>query len=256
LTAPPVDISSGHAGLDAFLATGFDRIRGFSSRFSAAVCGHLMGRQTALGVTGDMIEIGAFEGRFFAALGLMMTPGELALGIDTFSWPDAATETRFLKNCADAGLPDGRYASWKVDSRAIAPGELRARLPSGAARFVHIDGEHSDECLRHDLELAQAVLHPEGIIALDDMLHPGYPALIVTVIEFLTRHPHMRLLCIVDRESITAAAKFLICRAERVAALEAELMQTFSAFHYIMGAHFLGRLTLVLTPDPRLPDIG
>jgi hypothetical protein len=120
---------------------------------------------------------------------------------------------------------------------------------------VHLDGEHSPECLSHDLDLAHAVLHPDGIIALDDMLHPGYPTLIVTVLDFLARHPEMRVLCIIDRESITAAAKFLICRADRAARYEQDLMTSFAKFHYSLGASVVGHLTLVLTPDPSLPKI-
>ena len=106
-----------------------------------------------------------------------------------------------------------------------------------------------------DLELAHAVLHPAGVIALDDMLHPGYPTLVATVLEYLARHPEMRVLCIIDRESITAAAKFLICRTDRAKDYEEDLMTDFAKFHYQLGATIAGHLTLVLTPDPRLPKI-
>jgi hypothetical protein len=99
------------------------------------------------------------------------------------------------------------------------------------------------------------VLHPNGVIALDDMLHPGYPTLIVTVLDYLERHPEMHLLCVIDRESITAAAKFLLCRADRIAQYETDLMTSFVKFHYVLGAQIAGRIALVLTPDPRLPKI-
>ena len=65
----------------------------------------------------------------------------------------------------------------------------------------------------------------------------------------------MRLLCIIDRESITAAAKFLICRADCVAQYEQDLMTSFSKFHYVLGAQIRDRTALVLTPDPQLPKI-
>jgi hypothetical protein len=120
---------------------------------------------------------------------------------------------------------------------------------------VHIDGEHSHECLGHDLELAQAVLHPSGVIAIDDMLHPAYPTLITAVLDFLVRHAEIRVMCIIDREDISAAAKFLLCRADAVARYEQDLMASFKRFHYIVGADVMGRLTLVLTPEPRLADI-
>lgn len=250
-----IDIASGHARLDAFLSGPYQRIRGMSSRFAAAICGHAIRRQSALGIAGDLLEIGTFEGRFFVAMALLLEPGEHALGIDVFTWPNEGVYDRFLKNCADAGLQSGRYTAWKVDTLKTNAAELRSRLPSGAARFVHIDGEHNPQCLRNDLELVHAVLHPDGIIALDDMLHPGYPTLITTVLEYLNRHPEMRVFCIIDRESITAAAKFLICRIDRVAHYENDLMKTYARFHYVLGADVMGHFTLVLTPDPTLPKI-
>ena len=250
-----IDISSGHAGLDAFLADRYMRIRGMSSRFAAAICGHLVRHQSALGIGGDLLEIGTFEGRFFIAMALLLEPGEHALGIDVFTWPSPAVYDHLLENCAAAGLDAASYTAWKVDTRTITAADLRARLPGGKARFIHIDGEHIPECLRNDLELAHAVLHPDGVIALDDMLHPGYPTLITTVIEYLQRHPEMRVCCIVDRESITAAAKFLLCRAGMVETYQRSLMASFEPFHYLLGADFMGQLTLVLTPDPTLPKV-
>jgi predicted O-methyltransferase YrrM len=250
-----IDICSGHDGLDAFLADGYGRIRGMSSRFAAAICGHLLRRQTALGISGDILEIGTFEGRFFIAMSLLLADREHALGIDVFTWPGPHVYDNLLANCSAAGLKQGSYTAWKADSRKLRAADIRAKLPNGTARFVHLDGEHSPECLSHDLDLAQAVLHPDGIIALDDMLHPGYPTLIVTVLDFLARHPEMRVLCVIDRESITAAAKFLICRADRAARYEQDLMTSFAKFHYSLGASVVGHLTLVLTPDPGLPKI-
>jgi len=250
-----IDISSGDARLDAFLAGGFQRVRGMSSRFSAAICGHLLRRQSSLGIAGDLLEIGTFEGRFFIAMAMLLAPGEHALGIDVFTWPSPAVHDHLLENCAAAGLAPGSYTAWKTDTRSIAADTLRAKLPGSHARFIHIDGEHIAECLRNDLALAHAVLHPRGVIALDDMLHPGYPTLITTVLDYLELHSEMRVLCIIDRESITAAAKFLICRADAVAAYEQDLIARFAPFHYPLGADVRGHLTLVLTPDPTLPKV-
>jgi hypothetical protein len=250
-----IGISSDNAALDAFLVEGYMRIRGMSSRFAAAICGHVVQRQSVLGIEGDLLEIGTFEGRFFIAMAMLLKPGEHALGIDVFNWPSPAVYDRLLAHCAALGLKPSSYTAWKVDTRTITAADLRAKLPSGTARFVHIDGEHIPECLHNDLELAHAVLHPHGVIALDDMLHPGYPTLILTVVEYLKRHPEMRLLCIIDRESVTAAAKFLICRADCVDKYEHHLMTRYAQFHYVLGAKVMDYTALVLTPDPTLPQV-
>lgn len=208
-----------------------------------------------MGIKGDLLEIGTFEGRFFVAMALLLKQGEHALGIDVFTWPSPAVYDHLLENCAAAGLARGSYSAWKVDSRHITAADLRAKLPAGTARFIHVDSEHFPDCLRNDLELAYAVLRPDGVIALDDMLHPGYPTLIVAVLDFLARHPEMRVLCIIDRESITAAAKFLICHADRINDYEQDLMASYQRYHYVLGADFMGQSALVLTPDPTLPKI-
>src|SRR5215475_9998312 len=134
-----VKISSGDTRLDAFLANGYMRIRGMSSRFAAAICGHLLRHQSALGIKGDLLEIGTFEGRFFVAMAMLFEPGEHALGIDVFTWPNAAVYDHFLQNCAAAGLKVGNYTAWKTDTRNITAAELHGRLPGGRARFIHID---------------------------------------------------------------------------------------------------------------------
>src|SRR5689334_348840 len=136
-----IDISSGHPRLDAFLADGYMRIRGMSSRFAAGICGHVVRSQTARGLTGDIVELGTFEGRFFVAMAMLLAPGEHALGIDVFTWPSAAVYDHLLANCAAAALDASNYTVWKTDTRAITPVDLRAKLPSGRARLVHVDSE-------------------------------------------------------------------------------------------------------------------
>ncbi|HEX2215200.1 MAG TPA: class I SAM-dependent methyltransferase, partial [Xanthobacteraceae bacterium] len=247
---------SGHPDIDRYLAERYDQVRGMSSRFAAAICGHAIRRQTELGVTGDIVEIGTFEGRFFIAMALGLGPEEVALGIDLFDWPNAGVLDRLLANCEAAGLPPERFVTWKQQSRTIVPDELRAKLASGHVRFFHIDGEHEYESLSSDLELAHAVLHPSGIICIDDMLHPGYPTLITAVLDYLSRHRDMRVMCIIDREDIVAATKFLICRDHAAALYEQDLMQSFARFHHIVGADVMGHFTLVLTPQPRDGDVG
>ncbi len=251
-----IDIASGHAAIDRYLADGYARVPGMSSRFSAAICGHVIRRQTELGISGDMVEIGTFEGRFFIAMALGLQPGERALGIDVFDWPDEGVHGRLLSHCAAAGLASERFFTWKGNTRTLPPDGLRSQLAIKQARFIHIDGDHTHESLSHDLELAHHVLHPAGVVALDDMLHPGYPELIVTVLDYLKRHPDMVVLCIVDREDISAAAKFLLCRADVAVRYERDLMTSFSRFHFTAAGKVMGRVTLVLTPEPKLADIG
>jgi len=251
-----LDIASGHPAIDLYLAQSYERVRGMSSRFAAAICGHLIARQSALSIGGDIVEVGTFEGRFFIAMALGLAPGEKAIGIDRFDWPDAGVEGRFLANCAAHGIARNRYVSWKTDSREITSSDLREKLGGRPVRFVHIDSHHSRECLTNDLELVAPLLHRDGIICLDDMLHPGYPMMTSAVFEYFARHQEMRLLCVVDREDIVAAPKFLVCRSDALALYEQGLLSAFSRFHFILNADMETYFALVLTPRPRLAEVG
>ncbi len=251
-----LDIASGHPAIDLYLAHSYERVRGMSSRFAAAICGHLIRRQTDLGIRGELVEIGTFEGRFFIAMALGLASGEKALGIDRFDWPDAGIESRFHANCAAHGIAPERYISCKVDSREITSDDLRKKLGGQPVRFVHIDSHHSRECLTNDLELVTPLLHRDGIICLDDMLHPGYPMVISAAFAYFDRHPEMRLLCVVDREDIVAAPKFLICRSDALAPYEHDLLNAFSRFHFVLNADMETYFALVLTPRPRLAEVG
>lgn len=257
-TTPIMDsaaVRSGIAAVDAYLDTGYATVTGMSSRFSAAVCTGLMRIQRELGVAGPVAEIGAFEGRFFIALAHALTEGEVALGIDLFDWPNPEVIDRFRANCDRHGVPRERRIVWKADSRTMQPAELLAKLGGRSVRFFHVDGEHSRAALTRDLELATAVLAPEGVIVLDDMLHPGYPTLMVAVQDYLIRHPEMCVLCIIDRETIVAATKFVLCRQDWFKRYEKKLLEAYKDNVWPLGADFEPHWCLVLSLDTRLADI-
>lgn len=246
---------SGIPAVDAYLAEGFDDVRGMSSRFSATICAHLMRRQSEMGICGSVAEIGTFEGRFFIALGLALAEREHAYGFDLFTWPDDKVLDRFTENARRNGLAEQRFTPRPFDTGTLDAETFAGLTGRAPLRFIHVDGEHSPEALGHDLMLAHANLHPQGLICLDDMLHPGYPFLVVTVHDYLRAHPDMRLMCVIDREDIVAAPKFLICRADAVRLYETDLMATFKNQHFILGGDAMGHHCVVLTPNPRIAEV-
>jgi predicted O-methyltransferase YrrM len=248
-------VRSGIPAVDRYLEAGYASVPGMSSRFAAAICCGLMRMQTEMGVTGPVVEIGPFEGRFFIALSHALAGGETALGIDLFDWPNPEVIDRFQANCRKHGVPDDKRIVWKADSRTMAPAELLARLGGRRPRFVHIDGEHSRAALTKDLELATAALAPDGVIVLDDMLHPGYPTLMVAVHEYLGRHPDMCVLCIIDRETVVAATKFVLCRTDCFKRYEEKLLEAYKDNVWPLGADFEPHWCLVLSLDTRLAAI-
>jgi hypothetical protein len=175
--------------------------------------------------------------------------------MDIFEWPNEEVKDRFEANCAKHGVGPDRRLTWKVDSRATTPAEVRARLGGGDVRMFHIDGDHSRKALTADLELATSVIAPGGLIVLDDMLHPGYPTLMVAVQQYLERHPEMTVLAIIDRETIVAATKFVLCRADWFKRYEDVMLEAFKPWIWPLGADFEPHWCLVLSLDTRLAAI-
>lgn len=252
----PREARSGLAEVDSYLAEGYGSVPGMSSRFAAAITCGLMRIQTGMGVAGDAAEIGTFQGRFFIALAKALQPGERALGIDRFDWPSPSVLDRFEENCSRHDIAAGRRMTWKADTGKLVPQDIATRLGGRKVRLFHIDGEHTRAALMHDLELATAVISTGSLIVLDDMLHPGYPMLVLAVREYLERHPEMTVLCVIDRESISAAAKFVLCERTWFKRYEAVLLEDYKAHVWPMGANFEPHWCLVLSLDTTLPDPG
>jgi predicted O-methyltransferase YrrM len=246
---------SGNPAVDRYIAEGYDTVRGMSSRFAATICGHMIRHQSELGIKGHIAEIGTFEGRFFIAMALGLADGERALGIDTFTWPNDGLLDLFHSHCARHGLAKERYTAIKGDVRTLGPDDIKRALGGQKIRFWHVDGDHSRPSLSADLDLAAATLHPQGLIVLDDMLHPGYPLLVVAVHEWMERHPDWRVLCVIDREDIVAAAKFVLCHKDVVPLFEQDLMDRFKPQHFVLGSEWERYFCVVLTPKPRLAEV-
>lgn len=245
-------LPTGNARLDAYLARGYAEVRGMSSGFAASIAGHLIRRQAEMGISGHLAEIGTFEGRFFIAMALGLQPGEHAIGVDVFTWPSEKVLDHLHGHCRRFGLDPGAYTAIKGNTRDMTGADLLAPAGGGTIRFFHIDGEHDDTNVTQDLDLAAPLMHRHGLICLDDMLHPGYPELTDSVHRWLRTHPEWRVLAIVDREDIVAAAKYVLCRIGSVDKYEKDLLGHFAKQVFPMGADVVGHFTMVLTPNPRL----
>jgi len=241
--------------LDAYLDEGFESVFGMSSRFSATILGWLMKRQTELGVHGHAAEIGTFEGRFFIAMCLALAPGERAFGNDIFEWPSPKVLDNLRTNLARHGVAEAITVIDKGRSDALSAASIRASLGGGDVRVFHVDGDHQRPSFLHDIDLAASVMHPNGLIVLDDMLHPEYPLLIVALHHWLEANRDWRVLVTIDREDVVAAAKIVLCRNDAVALYEEALMERFRPQLYVMGSEWERFWSVVLTPRPRLARV-
>ena len=235
-----------------YLRDGYFRVRGMSSLFAARVVTALMRTQTSAGITGGAAEIGTFEGRFFIAMGLALTQGERLFGADSFDWPDDQVEARLRANMAAHGIAAERATIWRGQSVNLTPPDILAAL-GGPARIIHVDADHTDHSLSADLLLAAAVVRPDGLIVLDDMLHPAYPLLILAVHRFLAARPDWRVAAVIDRESLSGAAKFVLARRETGEFVFESLRAAMPEALVAMTARFEDHEATIVSPTPALP---
>jgi hypothetical protein len=158
---------------------------------------HANALQTRLGVTGGVCEIGVHHGRLFILLLLLRRAQERGVAIDVFDLQElnydlsgAGNLARFKENVVKyAGSLDAVEIMIR-DSLTVSAGELKANLGvTGRARLFSVDGSHTTYCTANDLSLAQSVVAPGGMIAVDDYSNPGFPMVAEGVARFMLLSP-------------------------------------------------------------------
>jgi predicted O-methyltransferase YrrM len=126
--------------------------------------------QEKLSIQGAVLEIGVMCGRYFSILlrSAARTKSKI-VGIDLFH--DHPT-SKVLEYVAPA-VGDNRHNVQLIQafSTDIDANFLNTQLGS-RARFVSIDGSHEKDDVFWDLNLAEQVVAPGGIVALDDFINP------------------------------------------------------------------------------------
>lgn len=234
---------------ELYLAKRFHSVSGASSKIAATVAVRLLGAQSAAGIRGPVAEVGVFEGRFFIALALCRQPGEAAIATDVFTWPDEQLAERFLANCRANGVDMDTLVLQKTSTQDLTPAAYR-QAAGAPIRFLHIDGGHTYDAVTYDLRLAKGALHNRGVLCLDDVLHPRYPALTVAVTDWLKANPEFCLFAISDRESFASACKFFVSRREHAAFYRDALCAAMPEHVMKFRAAYFGEEALILSPTP------
>ncbi|WP_139196660.1 MULTISPECIES: class I SAM-dependent methyltransferase [unclassified Curtobacterium] len=218
--------------LDDYINGPYLDVRGMSSAIGASVSGTILRLQQKNLINGDVLEVGAFEGRFMIPLALAVGDSATVIGVDTFNWPDEHVRHRLESNLQAAGVP---MAHVRIVSGASHDEEVRRRLSESRYRFVHLDGDHTGPSLSSDLDFAAKLLVEGGVICIDDMAHPEYPFLVESVGAFLRKNNHLAVFAVTDRESFVQAAKLFVADVEWGAKYSAELRVQYSSNVFAHG---------------------
>ena len=99
-----------------------------------------------------------------------------------------------------------------------------------------------------------ACFPPVSLHTLPALLHPLYPELQVIVHNFMRANPDWRVFCVVDREDIIAAAKYLLCNAANVDRFKEVVRGLFQQYVFSGHAEFFNSNAIILSLDtPLIP---
>jgi hypothetical protein len=179
------------SALAAYAETGVASVDGLLQSGSIAVLWSLIELQDAFGVTGDVAEIGVYQGKTFLLLAHALNAGERAFAVECFGTPPGSdTETLgfFQTNLERFGYTKA-CETLVVDTGAVDIATFRAKLGINV-RLFSVDGAHGRDAVLHDLALAESVLAPAGVIAADDLFNPWWPGTTEAIYDFVRARTH------------------------------------------------------------------
>lgn len=139
--------------------------------------------QHSSGISGDILEIGAYVGKSAILLGLLVRGAEQLVVCDIFDGSVAPTHDHIEnRKWYGAGVARTEFESWYRTFHHDLPviverpsSDLEATVAERTFRLIHVDGSHVYETVRTDLAFAHHHLGPGGIVVLDDFGRPHAP---------------------------------------------------------------------------------
>jgi hypothetical protein len=150
----------------------------------------VLGRQLREGITGDLLEIGAYQGKSAVLLGYGLRDDEVLVVCDLFGTdptgvevPSEGMEVYLGLTVERFYLNYDRFHNRRPQVEVCASTELGPRIEGRRFRFLHIDGGHAYECVKSDIELAKAHATGGAVVVFDDYRSPHTPGVAAAVWE-------------------------------------------------------------------------
>ena len=224
--------------LDRYIRSGHKQVHGWLEPFSARYIGELARLQRESGISGASTEIGVHHGRLFILLHLAGSRHK-DLAIDVFDDQHLNVDrsghgdrSRFIDNVIRWGGNPAAIDILQKSSLSVSEDEILARV--GRTVLFSIDGGHTEECAFHDLKLADAVLHPQGVVILDDFFNESWPEVCVGAMKYFG-NLSTRL-----RPFALTAGKMYLCTDENNAFYRNHMRIRFSRREYDKEANMFG----------------
>ncbi len=130
---------------------------------------------------GDLLELGAFQGKSAILMGQKLKPGERLTVCDLFedvvTWDGAnPVEKAFFGDKTPTRQAfEANYLTFHKALPVIVQGptgDICRHVAPGSCRFVHIDASHVYANVREDTASARALLQDTGVVVFDDYRKP------------------------------------------------------------------------------------
>lgn len=143
------------------------------------------------GVRGDLLEIGVYHGKSAILMGLLARPEERLMVCDIFGLPDDVSEEnraeheRWYQGYGQQAFEKSylRFHSELPTIWSMPSTRIDRKALAGSFRLVHVDGSHNYDVVRADIETAQELLGPGGVVVFDDWSTPNSPGTAAAIWE-------------------------------------------------------------------------
>ncbi|HKV15260.1 MAG TPA: class I SAM-dependent methyltransferase [Reyranella sp.] len=143
------------------------------------------------GIAGDLFEIGVWKGRSASML------ASYRKGDERLFLCDRRLDEAVICNSIRTVGAEPKNLEFVEAFSIELPGRLDLKAMHHTVRWCHIDGEHTGTAVYRELELANQIVAPAGILVIDDFFSPRYPANTTEVVRYLEKNPHhFRLLAV------------------------------------------------------------
>lgn len=179
-----------------YIASGADTVAGWFRPADRILFDAIDSAQRESGITGDLLEIGCYQGTSAILLGYMRQENERLVICDLFDGPtespeDDAERARYYTPSFNRQTFESNYRQFHdelPDIIAEPSSVLRNHRLKRTFRFIHVDGSHAYDQVKADLLLARSLLIPEGVVVFDDLLSPHTPGVTAACWEGVINH--------------------------------------------------------------------
>jgi hypothetical protein len=159
-----------------------DHLHGWLHDEAVVLTSILLESQKQLSLTGVIVEIGVWKGKYFSAL-LMLQNGRAVYGYDIWLNENISEVKAGISKVGSKNS----FELFRVNSRDLNSKSQRPELCEKSIDFISVDGDHSFEGSMSDLLLASNLISPGGVLALDDFLNSSCLGTTESAIAFLQR---------------------------------------------------------------------